>query len=90
LTTYRHGATPAFWEAYRALPETVRAIADDKFQLLKANPDHPSLRFKKVEGTDDLWSVRVTRDYRALATFVDGRYVWDWIGDHKEYERRTP
>jgi hypothetical protein len=44
----KHLASPAFWEAYRRLPEQVRALADKNHALLKANPQHPSLQFKKV------------------------------------------
>lgn len=35
----------------------------------------------------DLWSVRVGRRYRALATEVDDGMLWGWIGSHAEYER---
>jgi len=51
----RHFASPAFWEAYRKLPEHVRALADKNYSLLKENPKHPSLHLKKVGR---FWSVR--------------------------------
>ena len=38
------------------LPEHVRALADKNYALLKENPQHPSLHFKKVGR---FWSVRV-------------------------------
>jgi hypothetical protein len=44
----RHLASRAFWEAYQKLPEQVRALADKNYALLKENPRHPSLQFKKV------------------------------------------
>jgi hypothetical protein len=60
----------------------------NKFALLKSNPTHGSLQFKKIgirEG-EEIWSVRVTLKYRALA-FKDGAdYVWFWIGDHNVYD----
>jgi hypothetical protein len=62
-----HHASPVFWRAYEALPTQVREAADDTFALLKSNPRHPSLHFKKV---GDYWSVRVSRRHRALATEV--------------------
>jgi hypothetical protein len=37
----RHFASPAFWEAYRRLPESVRALADKNYMLLKQNPQMP-------------------------------------------------
>lgn len=79
-----HYATPSFWYHYRQLPEAVQKIADKNYQLLAENPYHPSLHFKKIR--DDLWSVRVGRSYRALATIEDGDYLWFWIGPHAEYD----
>jgi hypothetical protein len=82
----RHFASPDFWAAYRNLPEAVRNLADKNFALLKSEPRHPSLHFKKV---GKLWSARVGLHYRALATEVDGDLVWFWIGSHTEYDRLT-
>jgi hypothetical protein len=64
----KHFASPAFWEAYEKLPAAVRDLADKNNALLKVNPQHPSLRLKKVGR---YWSVRVGARYRALATEVD-------------------
>jgi hypothetical protein len=80
----RHFASPEFWAAYRNLPEAVRNLADKSFALLKSEPRHPSLHFKKI---GKLWSARVGLHYRALATEVDGDLVWFWIGSHAEYDR---
>jgi len=79
----RHFASPAFWEAYRKLPENVRAVADKNFQILKANPQYPSLQFKRVGR---FWSVRAGLRYRALAVDVEGGLLWFWIGSHADYD----
>ena len=79
----RHVASPAFWQAYVKLPDNVRALADKNYALLKENPQHPSLKFKKVGR---YWSVRVGLHYRALAVESDGDLVWFWIGSHAEYD----
>jgi hypothetical protein len=44
----RHFASPAFWDAYAKLPAAVRELADKNYALLKDDPQHPSLRLKKV------------------------------------------
>jgi hypothetical protein len=44
----RHFASPDFWVAYRKLPEATRALADKNFALLKSEPRHPSLHFKRL------------------------------------------
>jgi hypothetical protein len=79
----RHFATPAFWEAYERLPENVRELADKNYRLLKQDPQHPSLHFKRAGR---YWSVRVGLRYRALATEVDDDLVWFWIGSHADYD----
>jgi hypothetical protein len=45
-----HNAATDFWHEYLALPYEIRARADKRFSLLKADPRHPSLQFKKVES----------------------------------------
>ena len=79
-----HYTSPAFWDRYAALPERIRALADKNFALLKADPKHPSLHFKRV---GNYWSARVGRDYRTVAVPVDDGFLWFWIGAHKEYDR---
>jgi hypothetical protein len=79
----RHFASRAFWDAYGRLPEQVRDLADKNYALLKQNPQHPSLQFKKV---GKFWSVRVGLRYRALAVEADNDLVWFWIGSHADYD----
>jgi hypothetical protein len=80
----RHFASPSFWETYRKLPEHIRVLADKNYALLKENPQHPSLHFKRVR---EFWSVRVGLGHRALAVEIDERLVWFWIGTHAHYDR---
>ena len=65
---------------------TAHKRTDKNFTLLKQNRKHPSLNFKKVGKTR--WSVRIKRNYRALAREENGIFVWFWIGRHDEYLRR--
>jgi hypothetical protein len=80
----RHRATPRFWRYYDNLPEQVRRLADGCFEVLRANPHHPSLHFKKVGRFS---STRVGLKYRALAVEHEGDVVWFWIGSHAEYDQ---
>jgi len=79
-----HYAAPSFWRAYHQLPEQVRALADKQFQLLKADPQHRSLHFKRVGR---FYSARVGAHYRALAVEAPDGVLWFWIGSHAEYDR---
>jgi hypothetical protein len=80
----RHLASPRFWALYNALPDDVRELADKNYALLKSDPRHPSLRFKRI---GELWSVRVGEHYRALGTDVKEGIYWVWIGTHAEYDK---
>jgi hypothetical protein len=79
--------TARFWRCYAKLPAEVRKLADKAYALWLGDPAHGSLHFKKLGGHDVLWSVRVGRQYRALAQRNGDFVVWVWIGHHSEYER---
>jgi hypothetical protein len=83
LASYEAFCQSNVWEAYRKLPENVRVLADKNFQLLKANPQHPSLRLKRIGR---FWSARVGARYRALSVDVEGGLLWFWIGSHADYD----
>ncbi len=80
----KHHATAGFWHARAALPERVRRLADQNFELLKKNPMHPSLHFKRVAN---FWSVRVGLSWRALAVQDGESIIWFWIGSHADYDK---
>jgi len=82
----KHLGSHAFWNLYDRLPKAVQELADKNFKLLKDNPKHPSLHFKKVGR---FWSVRIGAHHRALATEVDGEMRWHWIGSHADYDIQT-
>ncbi len=61
----------------------MRGLPDKAFGLLKAEPRHPSLHFKKVGR---LWSARVGLHHRALGVETSDGVLWFWIGTHAEYD----
>jgi len=83
-----HRTTAEFWEAYSALPEDIRRRADKQFGLLKENPRHRSLQFKKIGERQgrEIWSARVTAKHRALAIKQADGYLWFWVGGHENYD----
>jgi len=56
--------------------------------LLKKDPQHPSLQFKKLgeRKGQEIWSARVTLKCRALALRFAEEYLWFWIGEHNTYD----
>jgi hypothetical protein len=79
-----HRASGRFWSLLANLPDSVQKVARKNFQLLKSDPSHPSLHFKKV---GKIWSARVGMSHRALAVEDGGDFLWVWIGSHDEYRR---
>lgn len=79
-----HHASPDFWACYRTLPVSVQELADKSFGLLRVDPKHPSLHFKKVSR---FWSARVGLHHRAAAVEARDGLVWFWIGTHAEYDK---
>ena len=79
-----HRTDATFWRLFQELPASVQQTARRNFELLEANPRHPSLRFRNVGR---YWSARVGASYRAVAVQDGGDFVWFWIGGHDEYVR---
>lgn len=80
-----HHTTRKFWQYYDALPKSVQRTADECYELLKVNPSHPSLHFKKL--SKQYWSVRAGLSHRALGVEVENGICWFWIGTHAEYDK---
>jgi hypothetical protein len=74
-----HLTLPRFWDDYHSLPEHVLRLADKIYELLKPDPNHPSLHLKKVGRTRQFWSVRVGKHYRALGVEKPDGSLWFWI-----------
>jgi hypothetical protein len=79
--------TRQFRELLAAAPLAVREKANNAYQLWTANPEHPSLRFKKVHTSLPIYSVRIDLDWRAVGVLREGFVVWFWVGPHSEYEK---
>ena len=78
---------PSFWEAYQSLDSIIKRSARKAYLLWKENPFHPSLHFKCVNDEENIWSVRITRGYRAVGIFEGDTVTWFWIGTHDSYEK---
>jgi hypothetical protein len=80
-------STAKFWKCYRALPADIRRQAKAAYELFQNDPWYPSLRFKRVHSSLAVYSVRVSKDYRAVGILKEERVVWFWIGSHSEYDK---
>ncbi len=76
-----------FWRAYSRLSDETQRQAREAYRLFQKDPSHPSPRFKKAHTSMTVYSVRISRDCRALAVPDGGDLVWFWIGPHGEYDQ---
>ena len=84
-----HHTTKSFRIRLAALPEQVQRLARKNYELLRADPRHPSVRLKQISTSSRgaIYSARVGRDYRAVGQMRNGELYWQWIGPHDEYDR---
>ncbi len=78
--------TERFQKAFSGLPDRIREQARTAYRLFQQNPFHPSLHFKQVHPSKPIFSVRVSREYRALGVMQADTIVWFWIGSHSDYD----
>lgn len=79
---------PSFWREYEALDPRTKLCARRAYRQFAANPDHPSLRFKKFHGFSNVWSVRINEQYRAVGERNGDVIEWAWIGSHNDFEKQ--
>jgi hypothetical protein len=82
--------TSHFWQCYRELPTDIKAAARNAYRKFAEDQSHPSLRVERLRSDSRAWSVRVTKDYRAVALREKDTWLWVWIGSHAEFDRRFP
>ena len=81
----RSKTTVRFRKAFGALPKRVRYQAIKSYRQFKKDPWHTSLRFKQVHPSLPIYSVRVSKGYRAVGQRTENEVVWFWIGSHSDY-----
>lgn len=78
--------TDDFLACFAKLPDAVKDQARRAYRLWRENSAHPSLQFKRIHGHEALYSVRVSKGYRALGLLEGDTITWFWIGSHAEYD----
>ena len=77
---------PSFWRAYARLSPAAKERARMAYQIFAIHPEHPSLRFKKLQGGGEFWSVRINDQYRAVGVRSGDTIQWVWVGTHNEFD----
>jgi mRNA-degrading endonuclease RelE of RelBE toxin-antitoxin system len=74
--------TRTFERLIRRLPKRVRDQTYEKLALFQKDPAHPSLRVKRIKGTDRIWEMSVTMNYRITFEVEGERAILRRIGPH--------
>ena len=79
--------TEHFWKCYAELPLTIRKSAKEAYKQFLRDPYYPSLHFKQIHSTRPVFSVRITKNYRAIGIIQGEDILWFWIGAHADYNK---
>ena len=63
---YKIAYTRRFEKNYKKLTSSEKRQIKTKVEILSENPFHPSLRTKRIQGTDDLFECSVNMDIRII------------------------
>ena len=69
--TYQFTFTKRFEKHYKKLTVQEKKQLSQKLDLLSQNPAHPSLRTKRIQGTDNLYESSVNMDIRIIWYYED-------------------
>jgi mRNA-degrading endonuclease RelE of RelBE toxin-antitoxin system len=78
--------TKRFERAFRKLPQHIQDLFEDKLYKFEDDWQHPSLRAKRVQGTDRIWEASINMSIRFTFEWVeeDGKQICllRYTGDH--------
>lgn len=73
--TYQITYTKRFEKHLKALSKTEKNLIRKKVEMLAENPFHPSLRTKRIQGTDDLFECSVNMDIRIIWYYENDQLI---------------
>lgn len=82
--------TPEFWRMYHRLSAPVQEQVQKACSLFQKNPKHPGLSLERLRCDPQSWSVRITKNFRAVGTMQGDAMIWYWIGNHRDFDRDFP
>jgi mRNA-degrading endonuclease YafQ of YafQ-DinJ toxin-antitoxin module len=80
----RIARTDRFKKAWGQLTDEQKALARKAIENLVADMKYPSLREKKIKGTEYIWEARVSRSLRMTFQIVGDTIILRNIGQHDE------
>jgi mRNA-degrading endonuclease RelE of RelBE toxin-antitoxin system len=74
--------TRTFERLFKRLPKRIRDETYEKLALFLEDPAHPSLRVKRIRGTERIWEMSITMNYRLTFEVDEERMLLRRIGTH--------
>ena len=74
--------TERFKKSYKKLSDEERKALQKKLDLMSTNPHHPSLRTKKVQGTDNIFECSINMAIRMTWQYDSESILLRAVGDH--------
>lgn len=78
----RLARTERFKRAYQKLKLDDQALANKAIRFLATDTRHPSLRVKKIKGTENIWEARVSRSIRMTFEMHQDLIILRNVGQH--------
>lgn len=78
----KHLITKPFARDYTKLPKRIQGAVDKQVERLLSNPQHPSLKVKKMKNLKGIWEARVTGSYRLTFHVEKDTYILRRVGAH--------
>lgn len=75
--------TQSFLKQYKKLPQQIQESFDKKLKFLLKNLYHPSLRVKKIKGTEGkIWEGSISLNYRFTFQIIEDIILLRRVGTH--------
>lgn len=74
--------TERFKKDFQHVPAEIQERTIKALERFVANPRHPSLQTKKMEGTPSIWELRVSDNYRVTFQRFPGGVLLRRVGTH--------
>ena len=74
--SYKITYSKAFKKHYKKLSDTEKKQTKKKLKFFVENPPHPSLRTKKIQGTDGIWGSSVNMDIRIIWFYENNELIF--------------
>lgn len=80
---YKFTYSDKFYKSFSRLTETEKNQTKGKIKILVDNPLHPSLRTKRIQGTNNLYECSVNMDIRIIWHYENDEMIFFLdIGHH--------